>query len=236
MRKILLIPLCASAAFSIAANDPAKFFHTVPHRTPDASTKVDPTFHPSSGDPKQDINAMATNGFEPIGYSSFNGREAGEKNVAKQARAIGATDVVYIEKYTDTQSAGAIANTSYSRWGAFGFVTPMSVRRYDQMAIYFRQAPRRGLGTFMRELTDDEKNQVGSNKGLEVSAVVKGSPAFMSDILPGDILLEIAERPVWDLMSFHSVVDVQRGKTIPVIIYRAGQRLTKSVSIPTGDW
>jgi membrane-associated protease RseP (regulator of RpoE activity) len=236
MRKAPTLAFCAVAALTMAANDATKFYQSVPHRTPDVPTNADPVFHPSSGDAKADLAAMETNGFEPVGYSAFNGKEAGKRAITKQARAVGATDVVYIEKYTDTQNAGAIGNTSFSRWGAFSFVTPMSVRRYDQLAIYFRKAPRHGLGVYPHPLSDDQKAQIGSNKGLVIAAVVNGSPAFMADILPGDILLDVGGKPVWDSDSMLAAINAAAGKPTTVNLFRSGQKITKEVSIPAGEW
>jgi len=224
------------AAFVIAASDPSKFYQAVPHRTPDIPTSAQPIFHQSSGDAKQDLRTMLTNGYELVGYSAFNGREAGQKGVRKQAMKVGASDVVYLEKYTETQSLGAIGNTSFSRWGAFSFVTPMSVRRYDQLAMYFRKAPREGLGVYPRPLSDEEKAKLNSNKGVAITAVVNGSPAFMADILPGDIIIAIGGRAVWDDDSIKGALDAVRGKTSDIEIVRGDDRIIKQVSIPAGAW
>jgi S1-C subfamily serine protease len=179
---------------------------------------------------------METSGFELLGYSAFNGKEANQKSVAKQAKKIGATDVIYIARYTDTQSGGAFGSTTYSRWGAFSFITPMSVRRYDQLAMYFRKAPREGLGVYPRPLTDEEKVRIGSNKGIAIVAVVNGSPAFMADILPGDIIIEIGGHALWDADSIKAALASAKGKTTDVHLIRAGQQVTKQVTIPASNW
>lgn len=232
-RSALLI---GAASILMAASDPSKFYQAVPHRSPDAEITADPVFHASSGDAKGDVTSMETRGFELIGYSAFNGRESGQKAIAKQAKKIGATDVVYLEKYTETENTGAIGNTSLSRRGAFSFITPMSVRRYDQLAMYFRKASRHGLGVFPRELTDEEKIRIGSNKGLVITAVVNGSPAFVSDILPGDIITEFDGRPVWDGDSLQAAIDAARGRPATISIRRGDQPLSKEVTVPQGDW
>lgn len=226
----------AAALFLLGNSGPTKFYHPVPHRTADVATKIQPTFHASSGDLKKDVAAMETDGYELVGYSAFNGKEAGQKAVAKQAMTVGATDVIYLEKYTDTESAGAIGNTSYSRWGAFSFVTPMTVRRYDQAALYFRKAPREGIGIYPRALTDEEKVEIGSNKGIFVTAVTNGSPAFAADILPGDILIDIDGHAVWDADSIGSAIEASKGKAVDITVVRAGRKISKSVVIPTGQW
>jgi membrane-associated protease RseP (regulator of RpoE activity) len=235
IRASVLVAVMTVPTFA-SASDMAKFYHAVPHKTADAQTSADALLHPSSGDAHKDVAAMETAGFELIGYSAFNGKEAGEKGVLKEAKRVGATDVIYLEHYTDTQSAGAIGNTSFSRWGAFSFVTPMSVRRYDQMAMYFRKAPHEGMGVYPRVLKDEEKEQIGSNKGLFITAVVNGSPAFAADILPGDILLQINGHAVWDAESSKAAIDLAKGKTSDVQLYRSGQLITKQVTIPAGNW
>lgn len=236
MRTLKICAVLAIAALSIAASDMDKFYHTVPHNSADVPTNVDTISHPSSGNAKEDVVSMETAGFELIGYSEFNGRDAGQKNVAKEAKRVGASDVIYIEHYTDTQSAGAIGSTSFSRWGALSFVTPMTVRRYDQLALYFRKAPREGIGIHPRLLTDEEKVRIGSNKGLVVLSVTNGSPAFMADVLPGDILIQLNGHAVWDAESAKAALESAKGKTTDLQIIRGGQQITKQVTIPAGNW
>jgi len=44
------------------------------------------------------------------------------------------------------------------------------------------------FGTHIKDLTPEIRQQIGSNKGMLVYAVIKGSPAFEADILKGDVL------------------------------------------------
>lgn len=236
MRRAKLCAAIVVAALSTAASDVDKFYHAVPHRTSDAATTLEPNFHESSGNAQKDVAAMATSGFELIGYSAFNGREAGQKNIRKQAKKVGASDVIHLERYTDTQSAGAVGSTSFSRWGAFSFVTPMTVRRYDQLAMFFRKAPREGLGIYPRPLTDEEKMRIGTNKGVAIVAVTNGSPAFNADILPGDIILQLNNHPLWDADSIRAALDSAKGKTTEIQIVRGGQQISKQVTIPAASW
>ena len=226
----------AIAAATIAASDISKFYQSVPHRTPDAPTKVEPEFRLGTRTADEEVKAMQTNGYEPIGYSAFNGKEANRRSITKHGMKVGADKIVYIAKYVETQNTGAIGNTSWSSIGAFTYVAPMSVRRYDQVALFFRKAPRKGIGIYPRPLTDEEKVQLGTNKGVVVLSVVNGSPAFAADVLPGDIVTLLGGRPVYDPDSMRSALEAAAGVPATLTLHRGGEKIEKEVTVPVGEW
>ena len=54
----------------------------------------------------------------------------------------------------------------------------------------------------VNDLTDDLRKQLGSNRGVVVNVVVKGSPAFNADIMRGDIITQINKEIVSDVQRF----------------------------------
>ena len=59
---------------------------------------------------------------------------------------------------------------------------PYSVDRYDYAATFWAKSKLLPLGVHVNDLTDDLRKQLGSNRGVVVNVVVKGSPASLTPI------------------------------------------------------
>lgn len=158
-----------------------------------------------------DYKSLLSKGYLRVGWSSFNGGYQMEEMVKEQARSVGATLILLQVKYTDTQTSTShmfLPNTQTKYYsGSIGrrkfsgttethgtTVVPYTSqqRRYDQKAHYFVKSTRRGtFGVFGRDLTDKIRQELERNTGVYIYAVVEDSPAFISNILTGDIVLEI---------------------------------------------
>jgi len=176
----------------------------------------------ASGSIDDVVSSMWSDGYALIGISSFNGPNETREAAIDQARKVGAEIIVMNVQYTNT-SQGAIpittqqtvtSNTrgSVSSYGASGpaygtysgttttvvpqtTYIPYAIDRYDQSAFYFGPLGPPCLGIYWVGLTDDEKRSVGSNRGTRVMAVRRNSPAYISDIIPGDLLLTLDGQP-----------------------------------------
>lgn len=223
----------------------------------------DPRIESGSGDPKADIRRMFEDGYALVGIASFVGPAQHESEAITQARNAGAAVVIPSSKYRNTVS-GAMpvalptTSTSYSSgtvnaYGAggsafgnysgstttYGTTTtyiPFSVDKYDQVGLFFAALKPRGLGVLFLPLTDQQRQLVGSNKGVQLVAVRKGSPAFLADILPGDLLLSMGDEPIYDVATFHAAVLAAAGHATVFHLIRGTTPVTKQVTIPVGDW
>ena len=210
------------------------YYTPVPHRTADAPLAGDPELRPSSGNAREDVANMASDGYELVGYSAFNGPEASKFQEVAQAKKVGAQVVLYGAKYTETVNTGAVGSTTFTRYGAFSFAVPTSVRRYDQLSLFFVKAPRIGLGIKAELIKPQEASQLGTNKGIRVIAVVRGSPAFDADVLPGDIIESINGSSLYDAATMKSASEAAYGTHAKLVILRNGQTIDKVVDIPDG--
>jgi hypothetical protein len=234
MMRVKLVAALSSASLlaGCATSNVAQFYQPVPHRSATAPVNVDPEFKRSSGNMVEDVASEATNGYELVGYSAFNGPEASKIAENAQAKQVGATIVIYGAKYVETVNTGAIGSTTFTKYGAFSLAIPTSVRKYDQISLFFVKAPRIGLGTYMQALKSEEHAKIGTNKGMRIMATVKGSPAFNADVLPGDILLAINDKPVFDGDSLHSAAEAAYGSQAKLSLLRDGQPVEKTVALP----
>jgi S1-C subfamily serine protease len=59
--------------------------------------------------------------------------------------------------------------------------------------------------------------------------VVDNSPAFVGDVLPGDILLSIDEFQITGVQGFQLALDRAVGRNVPVVIRRGANTITKII-------
>lgn len=68
--------------------------------------------------------------------------------------------------------------------------------------------------------------------GVEVSQVVPRSPAATAGLRPGDLILSIADKPVYSVQRLHWLVNtLSSGQTVPVEYFRAGQKQTLTIEL-----
>jgi C-terminal processing protease CtpA/Prc len=182
-----------------------------------------PGEHPKifgTDDFKRDTLILRSKMYIPIGSSSFNGRYEDETKVAEQAQRIGATLVLIKAKYTNTQTTTTplfLPKTSttyqsgsvYSGKASGGYsgtsttveteVVPITTqeRRYDQGAIFFVKSTKKPrFGVALNDLSNDQRVAIERNAGAVVVVVVEDTPAFFSNVLPGDILIKINDSDI----------------------------------------
>jgi hypothetical protein len=169
----------------------------------------------SGNDPLNDDLYMSENGYLLIGYSSFNSGYASNQEALEQAKQAHAEVVIVYSQFTNTVSGVVPITTPITQtstttiqsgtYGSgFGGITattntygtrttnvPYSFDRYDYYATYWVKLKEPMFGTFVRDLTTSERQQIGSNKGIIVTAVIKNSVAFKADVFRGDIIKRI---------------------------------------------
>ena len=210
------------------------------------------------GDVLEDTDDMRRNGYNIIGVSSFNAGDTDTSLVIPHARNIGADVVLLYNEYTETVTGMVPISTpnmqsSYSQGSAFAYGTagsanaigsshtttygtkttyiPYNDRRYNYKATYWAKIKPLTFGAQLRDLNDDERRIIQSNKGVCVSLVVKYSPAFNNDILKGDIISEINGVAVVDEAHCGDILRDNTGKRISILILRDGHTLQKDVQL-----
>lgn len=261
VRAILLLVI--SFVLTGCANPFVKFYQ-------DSTGGIDLTKAPSvvlpTGEPKLfqgsnpeiDHQHMLEDGYNFIGFSSFNGGNVNVSDALTQAKAIYAEIVLTYSKYTDTRSGVAplmlpdtrtsTTTLSGSTYGSGGYGSfygsantttygtqttyiPYSIDRYDYLATYWIKMKPLILGVRAQDLTPEIRQSIGSNKGVLVNAVVKNSPAFRADILKGDILRKINEVELYDAKSFHNMIENFAGQKVVVEILRDGKEIQKEIQL-----
>jgi hypothetical protein len=208
---------------------------------------------------EQMVKAYGAQGYGIIGYSDFTGSgNQADAGAIEQAKAIGADLVVISNPQYQGERSAVIpittptTSTSYTTgsataYGSGGSATaygsaitttygqhtnyvPISVSRYEYAAAYFVKLKVR-FGAGVRELTDEQRQELQSNHGVQVLSIINGSPAYEKDILVGDILLAFDGTQIDGVQGWNALIKQHAGQTVAVKIYRNGMYMTKDVTL-----
>lgn len=122
---------------------------------------------------------------------------------------------------TSTTTSSGTMQTSY---------VPYSVQRNNYDAVFFRRY-RSVFGAFVSPLSTLQRQQLGRNSGMVVTGVSDESPAFLANILPDDILLELDGQPVLSESWLTAELEKKAGQTIVFNVLRQGSNLEVKVKL-----
>lgn len=139
----------------------------------------------------------------------------------------------------DTNGTLIGINTAiYSQSGGsmgIGFAIPVSLARTVMEQIIKNGSVTRGwIGVEMQEITPElaESFKLPNTQGALIAGVMRGAPADRAGIKPGDVLLDIAGKPVKDAQAMLGMVaTLEPGKVARLKLRRAGQDITVDVTI-----
>jgi len=210
-----------------------------------------PTLERSSpGDQATIESAYARRGYIVIGAESFNsgGRES-ENEAVEQGSKVGADLVLVMNpQYTGTVTSSvpittptsqtsyttatataygpggtvnAYGNAATTTYGSKTTYIPISVRRQDYTAVYFVKQ-KFTFGAFTRDLNDDERREIQSNKGAVILVVADETPAYTADFMQGDILVALDGQAISGQKGFVALLDQNAGRTVEIDLVRSG--------------
>lgn len=203
-----------------------------------------------SQDIRADNWRMFEKGYAMVGFAKFDGPPADVGQAVRQARAAGAEVVVVQEKFakslTETVAVTQwpsderteIREQSSTYGGRRGarqqtrttevrvtrspetVYMPRQVDYYEHSATFWRRIENPLFGALVADLSDAQKQDLQTNRGLVVRAVMIDSPAFQADLLRGDILLRMNGEPVPSSQRFYSEIIDLAGKEVTFTLLR----------------
>lgn len=209
---------------------------------------------------EEDSLRMLEKGFVLLGYSASHGGDVDENGAIVQAKKVHASVVMLYSRYTgavsgsvpltlpDTQtSATMLAASAYGSGGDATYsgtanttnyasrttFIPYIFHRADYLATYWVKIKPPRLGVQVTDLTFDIQQEIESNKGMLITAVVRDSPAFNADIVRGDVLTKIGNVEIYDSEIIHQAVQQYEGQKVPIVLIRDGKEITKNVQLRT---
>jgi len=252
MVKLLLAGIAfAALATSASANDWQKFYHPVQ----DASKAIQwnglPEIITSSGNLIADVDGMWQRGFAVVGYSAFNSPNNKTSDAIEWGSQLKARYVMLgtnlvssqtttlpltLPSTTTSTTNGNVGATTFSatttHYGTQTSFIPITVNRFDKLAIYFLEVPKKGTGIFPRNLTQAEVSSLETQRAIAVRAIRDGSPAYDANILPGDLIIEVNGKPA-DPANWQAAV--RSDPLLHVRLIRNGQTRELSLTVPA-EW
>lgn len=265
MKKRAFAVVIACLVLAGCASGYEKFYQPLPvnNTAGIAPFSGEPQLLRGDPDPRHTVAHMFEQGYWPIGVSDFVGPAANVNDALSQAKSVGAAVVAITSKYQNTVS-GALpltlpnSTTSYTTGsanivgsGGYGTGTyngttttygtqttmiPYSVDRYEQVALFFAPLKRQGAGFMYLPLSEEQRQKLGTNQAISVVAIRTGSPAFLADILPGDAILSIDGHHVYDVETGRQALLSATGHPANIVLVRGSAQITKTITIPIGQW
>lgn len=202
---------------------------------------------------------MSRNGYVRIGWSGFVGdsRLVSEDALRQQASAVGACAVLSSSKFLGSSTSSipltlpstttSITNSNATAYGSGGSATGYGTARtttYGTQTTYipvhtstheggagFFVKRKHQFGLLLADAEPSEAQKIGRNGVFRIATVVRGTPAFSSDLLEGDFVTEIDGRRFGSTQEIFDYVKTKLGNEIVVTVYRSGEIISKSVAL-----
>jgi hypothetical protein len=244
MQKILLglmlTLLCNLQAF--AADNPYEKNYKAQNTGGLASLQANPDtkMYVSNHKDKDNIH-MLENGYDMMGTTGFEAGEVPAEMALQHAKAIKAdTVLVYTKHGAALTAASKIDTYKEAAKKNGGEIDEKDLIeddvKYKYFASYWAKLPPPLLGVHVIKLArsaDEENQQKQLLKGLNVLAVVKGSPAEAAGIMRGDMLLKLNNTELNKAEELAKVVREYQGKQVEVEYERDGVKATTKAQINT---
>ena len=139
----------------------------------------------------------------------------------------------------DANGALVGINTAiFSRSGGstgIGFAVPVDTARSVMEQIIAGGEVRRGwIGVELREITSElaESLALEARNGVLITGVLQDGPAARAGVRPGDVLVQVADRPVRATSDlFAAVAALAPGSTAPLVVQRGRETLRLKVQV-----
>ena len=128
-------------------------------------------------------------------------------------------------------SATAFGNGTTTTFGTKTIYLPYSIDRFKQGATYWVKVKGFIFGALAKDLPPELRQKIGSNKGVLVIAVVKGTPAFSADILMGDVIKKINNIEILDQKHYEATLIINANKKINITLLRNGKEIVKEIHL-----
>jgi hypothetical protein len=201
-------------------------------------------FRGGIADQRQLIAQAKSVGADAVLYTSqFSHTESGVMPIMSYQPGQTYTTQTYGTATVNAYGSGGYASGSGTYSGSSTTTTPGTVdteyipysrQIYDQGAIFWRHMKQGMFGANLATLPEAVRNTLQRNTGAMVDVVILDGPAFRANILSGDVIIQLADRPVESVKQFISLLPSFAGQKVPIKIIRGGQTLDVDVQLGDG--
>lgn len=236
--RILILSLAFAGSTSAIAGPHDDFFQSYDVQREDIVLSKSPPQVYTSNDLDADVRRWTEDGYIMVGASSWQGGIEDAKKTGKFAKKIKASVALVKVRFIETVSGGTqfmMMPVIGGYGGMIGSARPVSFDRYEQTTCFFAKLkPEKiGIGVRYQPITQSQAKTIGSAKGIAVTLVVRGSPAFDAGIIAGDLIQTVAGQDYSTRDRMDRVKADYAGQTVPVEIIRDGQPQTLQITMPT---
>ncbi len=185
---------------------------------------------------KDDDNiSMLENGYDMMGTSGFEAGDVAPELALRHAKSIKADTVLIYKKYGSAKTAASkiqmIKEAAKKGGGEIDAEDLIEEpTQYKYYASYWAKLPMPLLGVHVIKLVPKGED-VAPVDGVNIIAVIQGSPAAQSGLLRGDVLMTLGGKAVNRPEELAALVGELQGQTIPVAILRDGEAKTLQAQI-----
>ena len=153
-----------------------------------------------------DYQRLLEEGYDLLGYSSFEGGDVPPELLMQQAQRVNADVVLVYTKGVQRPQATGV--------------------RYEYFSSYWTKLPPPLLGLHVQR----DKNADEGAGGLEVLAVINDSPAARAGLRQGDILLRLGDATLLNPEQLSSTAQRYAGQVVEVVWTRDGETMRKTLT------
>lgn len=213
-----------------------------------------------SDDIRSDNWKLFERGYVMIGFAKFDGPPTDVGLALSQGKAAGADIVAIQDVYTKTltetvavtqwpadqttevheestingprgpHTVSRTTEVSTSQSPETVYV-PRDIDYYEHSATFWRKIENPLFGALVMDLSDQQKQQLQSNHGLVVRAIMTDSPAFAADLLKGDIILTINGEPAPSAQRFYQNLAGLAGKEVVMAVRRGATTIERRATL-----
>ena len=157
-----------------------------------------------------DQRALAAQGFVRIGNGRYDASDVDAEQAAIElGREVGADRVLIYREHQSVDAPDAPVE----------FLAAYYVR----FKLLF--------GATFRNLTASERTSLGVDGGVQIGAVVGGTPASQANLLAGDYVLRLNGKTVPDRTRFQEMLSDHAGKIVTLQVHRNGQNQDRRIQL-----
>lgn len=186
---------------------------------------------------KDDLIKAYEDGYEMIGYSSFNTTDVSEKYIKSQALNVQATMVIYSKQFISQDSElepvffdDFCSRRYYSMDCGGSSWQYVQKSKYDYLATFWVKASLNGLGILVQDISIEKRKELETNYGAEIRAIRKDSEAY-NEIALGDIITKINNEIIKDKNDYAKIIDANKGEKVKLEILRKNKIITKELDV-----
>ncbi|MBA3696159.1 MAG: PDZ domain-containing protein [Methylotenera sp.] len=202
------------------------------------STSPDTKMYVSNHKDKDNIS-MLENGYDMMGTSGFDGTDTSSDLALQFGKSINADTVLVYSKYGSAKTSASklqlIKEAAKRGGGIDAKDLEEPATEYQYYASYWAKLPTPLLGVHLIKLkpvvAPESDVKPVDEKGLNIIAVIKESPAAKAGIIKGDVLLKLGDVELNKPDDLFLAVKRYEGETVQVELMRDQSNITVTVAL-----